>query len=94
MLTRKAVSAIVVPQSRFQQQNNMNKHDWIRDLKAIASQNYEQGYGWQVFIECYGSDDWWELVEDCETYGEALEAMTSAARIMTSQCDDARSEIF
>lgn len=72
----------------------MNKHDWIRDLKAIASENYEQGYGWQVFIECYDSHDWWELVEGFETFEAASEYAHRLARILTEQCDDIRSEIF
>jgi len=71
-----------------------NKQDWIARLKAIASENYEQGYGWQVFIECYGQSEWLNLVAGCETYQEALETMTSAAETMTSQCNDARAEIF
>jgi len=71
-----------------------NKQDWIRDLKAVASQNYEQGHGWQVFIECYDTSDWLEFVEDCETYAEALEQMTAAARSITSYHDDVRAEIL
>ena len=73
---------------------NETKQDWIAKLKAIASEIYEQGHGWQVFIECYDSNDWAEFVEDCETYAEELEQMTAAARSITSYHDDVRAEIF
>lgn len=90
MLTRKALYGILTAHSM----KNETKQDWITKLKAVASENYEQGHGWQVFIECYDSNDWAEFVEDCETYAEALEQMTAAARSITSYHDDVRAEIF
>ncbi len=90
MLTRKALYATVAPYSM----NNETKQDWIRDLKALAQRNYSTGYGWQVFVECYDTNEWKSLVADCETYEEAVDHVTSIASIYQDQHDDARAEIF
>jgi hypothetical protein len=71
-----------------------NKQDWIARLKAIASENYELGYGYQVFIECYDNSDWLDLVEDCETFAAAKALMHRVAGIHTDRYEEARAEIF
>ena len=71
-----------------------NTQNWIARLKAIASENYELGYGYQVFIECYDSSDWADLVEDCETFAAAEELMHRVAGIHTDRYEEARAEIF
>jgi hypothetical protein len=71
-----------------------NTQDWIARLKAIASENYDLGYGYQVFIECYDGADWADLVEDCETFAAAEALMHRVARIHTDRYEEARAEIF
>ncbi len=95
MLTRKAVYATLTARSQFKQKNNMNNtQNWIARLKAIASENYETAYGYQVFVECYDNNDWAEFVADCETYAEAEALMHRAAGIHTDRYDEARAEIL
>ena len=71
-----------------------NKHDWIARLKAIASQNYDLGHGYQVFVECYDTADWFDMIEDCETFAAAEELTHRIARIHTDRYEEARAEIF
>ncbi len=95
MLTRKALYGILTARSQFNKKNNMNnKQDWIARLKAIASENYELGYGYQVFVECYDSRDWMELIEDCETFEGAEALMHRVAGIHTDRYQEARAEIL
>ena len=94
-MTRKTFYATLAPQSRFNIKNNMsNKHDWISPLRAIASQNYDSGHGYQVFVECYTKADWIDLVEAFETFEAAQAFVHRLARILTERHDDARAEIL
>jgi hypothetical protein len=70
------------------------KTEWIARLKAIANENYVKGYGWQVLVECYDSNDWLDLVEDCETFAAAEALMHRVAGIHTDRYEEARAEIL
>jgi hypothetical protein len=76
------------------QADERNTQDWIDELKAVASEHYSEGYGWQVFVECYTDDEWERLVSDFGTYSEAEAFVHRLARIMTERCEDACSEVF
>jgi len=76
------------------QATERNTQEWIEKLKAIASRNYAEGYGWQVFVECYTNDEWDRLVSDFGTYSEAEAFVHRLARIMTERNEDACSEIL
>jgi hypothetical protein len=73
---------------------NETKQDWIAKLKELAFSRYETTYGYQVFVECYGNDDWLNLVSDCKTYAEAEAETVRIAWLLTSRHDDACAEIF
>jgi 23S rRNA C2498 (ribose-2'-O)-methylase RlmM len=90
VLTRKTVYVTLALHSM----KNETKQDWIRDLKALAQRNYSTGYGWQVFVECYDTNEWKSLVADCETYEEAVNHATSIASIYQDQYNDACAEIL
>ena len=90
VLTRKAVYETLAPYSM----NNETKQDWIAKLKELAFSRYETAYGYQVFIECYDTSDWVELIEDCKTYEEAEAKTVRIAWLLTSRYDDACAEIF
>jgi hypothetical protein len=47
-----------------------------------------------VFVECYDTADWVELIEDCKTYEEAEAKAVRIAWLTTSRYEDAQAEIF
>lgn len=72
----------------------MDKSNWIEQLKQLAEENYNKGYGYQVFVECYTKDDWENFIDDLETWEECLEMFHTIADIRTEQCQVAQNEIF
>ena len=92
-LTRKALYVTLATQSQLIKKNTM-KTEWIVRLKALANANYAKGYGWQVLVECYGTNDWVDLVGRCETWADALTLMIRTAEIQTDRYNDANAEIL
>ena len=70
------------------------KTEWIARLKALANENYPKGYGWQVLVECYDTNDWLNLVGCCDTWADALNLMIRTAEIQTDRYNDANAEIL
>lgn len=70
------------------------KTEWIAKLKELAFSRYETAYGYQVFVECYGNNDWAEFVADCETYADAEAKVVRIAWLLTSRYEDAQAEVF
>ena len=89
-MTRKAVYETLTAHSM----KNETKQDWIAKLKELAFSRYETAYGYQVFVECYDTADWVELIEDCKTYEEAEAKAVRIAWLTTSRYEDAQAEIF
>jgi len=71
---------------------NKMKTEWIQKLKQHAEANYERGYGWQVFIECYAQADWERLIDGCQTYRQARHCMVRLARILTERNSESQFE--
>lgn len=76
------------------QADERNTQAWIDKLKAVASEHYSEGYGYQVFVECYDDSEWARLVNDFASYSEAEAFVHRLARIMTERNEDACSEIL
>jgi hypothetical protein len=72
----------------------MDKSKWIEQLKQLAEDNYNKGYGYQVYVECYGKEDWIHFVSDLNTWEEALDIFHTIASIRTEQNDSACNEVF
>lgn len=72
---------------------NMKK-DWIVKLKKIAESNYNIGFGWQSFVECYDEKDWIEFVENVSSFEEAEERMKTVALNREERYREAMNEIF
>jgi len=72
----------------------MDKSNWIEQLKKIAEEKYNEGHGYQVFVECYDKKDWEEFVGDLKTWAEALKMFERIADIRTEQSQAAQNEAF
>ena len=72
----------------------MDKSNWIEQLKNLAEENYNKGYGYQVYVECYAKDDWEKFIGDLGTWEEVLEMFHTIADIRTEQCQEAQNEVF
>jgi len=72
---------------------NMKK-DWIVKLKKLAESNYNVGYGWQTFVECYDEKDWIELVESVSSLEEAEKLVETIALNRQERYQEAVNEIF
>ena len=72
----------------------MDKSNWIEQLKNLAEENYNKGYGYQVYVECYTKDDWEKFIDDLGTWEEVLEMFHTIADIRTEQCQEAQNEVF
>ena len=92
-MTHKTVYDTLTTRSQFKQKNTM-KTEWIVRLKALANANYAKGYGWQVLVECYDTNDWLNLVGCCDTWADALTLMIRTADIQTDRHNDANAEIL
>lgn len=71
-----------------------DKTAWHAPLKALAERNYDMGYGWQVFTECFTAEDWQEFVEDCESYEDAVAKLERHASAKQERYDEVNSEVF
>lgn len=72
----------------------MDKSNWIEQLKKLAEEKYNEGYGYQVFVECYDKREWEEFISDIESWEECLEMFHKIANIRTEQCQEAENEVF
>ncbi len=72
----------------------MDKSKWIEQLKQLAEDNYNKGYGYQVYVECYSKEDWIHFVSDLNTWEEALDIFHTIANIRTEQNNSACNEVF
>ena len=72
----------------------MDKSNWIEQLEKLAEEKYNEGYGYQVYVESYTKDDWEAFIDDLESWEEVLEMFHTIADIRTEQCQAARNEIF
>ena len=72
----------------------MDKTKWIEQLKQLAQDNYNKGYGYQVYVECYDQQDWISFVSDLDSWEETLEIFHTVASIRTDQNDSACNEVF
>lgn len=72
----------------------MDKNKWIEQLKQLAQEKYNEGYGYQVYVECYTDSEWLDFVSDLETWEETLEMFHSIADIRTEQYEGAQKEVF
>ncbi len=63
-------------------------------IKAEAEKRYNEGYGWQVFVECYSPAELLEFVAECKTVKEALKLAKDIAQIHTERCQAACAESF
>jgi hypothetical protein len=72
----------------------MDKSKWIEQLKQLAEDNYNKGYGYQVYVECYGKEDWDRFISNLPTWEDALEVFHSVADIRTEQNNSVRNEVF
>lgn len=64
---------------------NTMKTEWINLLREHAERNYERGYGWQVYVECYSQADWERLIDGCQTYRQARRRTVRIAKALTEQ---------
>ena len=72
----------------------MDKSNWIEQLKNLAEENYNKGYGYQVYVECYTKDDWEKFIDGLESWEECLDIFYTIADIRTEQCQEAQNEVF
>jgi len=72
----------------------MDKSNWIKQLKSLAEEKYNEGYGYQVYVECYTQGDWEKLIGDLKTWEEVLELFETIADIRTEECEVVQNEIF
>lgn len=72
----------------------MDKSNWIEQLKNLAEENYNKGYGYQVYVECYTKNDWEHFIDDLKSWEECLEIFHAIADIRTEQCQEAQNEVF
>jgi len=72
----------------------MDKNKWIEQLKQLSQEKYNEGYGYQVYVESYTDNEWSHFVSDLETWEETLEMFHTIASIRTEQCQEAQNEIF
>jgi len=70
------------------------KQEMADAVKAKAEACYNEGHGWQVFVECYENAELLEFVKDCESIEDAIALATSIAQIRTERCQDACAEAF
>ncbi len=56
--------------------------------------NYNKGYGYQVYVECYSLSDWQAFISDLNSWEEALDIFHTIANIRTEQNDSACNEVF
>ena len=68
------------------------KTEWINLLREHAERNYERGYGWQVYVECYSQADWERLIDGCQTYRQARRRAVRLARILTERNSESQFE--
>ena len=72
----------------------MDKSNWIEQLKNLAEENYNKGYGYQVYVECYTKDDWEKFIDGLESWEECLDIFYTIADIRTEQCNSTQNEVF
>jgi hypothetical protein len=71
-----------------------SKNEMIEAIKAEANARYDEGHGWQVFVECYSDEELLEFVKNCRTVRGALALAKKIASIRTERCQEAQNEIF
>jgi hypothetical protein len=72
----------------------MDKSKWIEQLKQLAEDNYNKGYGYQVYVECYSLSDWQAFISDLNSWEETLDIFHTIANIRTEQNNSACNEVF
>ena len=72
----------------------MDKSKWIEQLKQLAEDNYNKGYGYQVYVECYSLSDWQAFISDLNSWEEALDIFHTIANIRTEQNNSVCNEVF
>lgn len=78
----------------------MDKQTLIKKAKAYATERYELGHGWQVFIECYGTAEWDDFIDGNEyeaavtTWSDLKAKLHDVADLVSGHYDDIEAEAF
>ena len=68
--------------------------DKAQAVRNQAEANYNDSYGWQVFVECYTDKELEEFVADCKDVDQALVLAAEVAATLDSQESDVMSEVW
>ena len=60
----------------------------VDELKAYALAHYEEGY--DVFVECWETDEWEELIRDSASMAEVYEMMAQLVDVWEDRRADAK----
>lgn len=63
-------------------------------VKAEANRRYNEGHGWQVFVECYTDEELTEEFGRCRTVAGALKKAVRLARLRTEHHDEIAATAF
>lgn len=74
--------------------NSGREHGYQDEIEAWASGRYDNGYGYQVFVEAFDEVDYQEAFGGCRTLRDALALAQSMAEDWTEQYEAAQAEIF
>lgn len=66
---------------------------FVQQVKDHALQNYEDD-GWDFVVECYSDAEIAEIIKDCSSEQEAIEAMKEEVRPQHIYRQEVRAEAF
>ena len=68
--------------------NYNSEREIIDTVRALASKHYEEGYGWQVIVECMNDEDILVHAGDTHDMREALKNIRSFVELHSEQYDE------
>jgi hypothetical protein len=67
------------------------RREWIARLQEHARAHYNEG--WDTFVECYGEEEWFELVDTRETFEHCMALCETLVSVWMDRRADAQAEI-
>ena len=67
------------------------RREWMKRLMEYAKEHYNEG--WDGFVECYGTDEWLDLMDCADTYEGAFRLCETLVFVWNDRRADAKAEI-